>query len=127
MNVSYTPKFLKKRSIENLVATFGGGINFDCTTIQNPPIIKIKWLFTLKHSNVSRLLPYNGSELIIDKLTDDEEGVYECIVSNKIGRSQRIFRLDINPKGSRINFKLNKMIKVYCFFKFSTPYFKYKF
>lgn len=116
VNVSYTPKFLKKRSAENYEMTFGESTTFDCATIQNPQNIKIKWLFAPRHTNTSRHLPHNGSELIIDKLTDDDEGVYECIVSNKIGKSQRKFGLEVNPKGTNLN-----LLQFYTIFSHLAP------
>lgn len=98
ISINYAPKFINKRSVENHVVKFGSDINLDCKTTQKPQVIKIQWKFTTL--NDSKILSHNGSELIIHNINENDEGIYECNIQNKVGKNHRNFAVEIEPKGN---------------------------
>jgi hypothetical protein len=98
LDVQYAPRFLIAHQ-DNLQVPFGSEINLDCTTSENPRRTDIQWTFTPNHMKASRKISYEdeGDNFVTHVL---EEGLYECLVSNKIGSVQRVFNISLVPRGT---------------------------
>lgn len=98
LKVNYAPKF-----VDNILHMarrkifFGDSLTLACATDQSPPILRIQWAFT--QNNRTRELSANDSTIFIQAANEEHEGIYECIVKNRIGKAQRKFNVEVMPRG----------------------------
>lgn len=99
LQINSLPKFKSEIIFEpNQKISYRESLNLMCVTDQSSTV-KTRWLFT-NYLNSSRELSASGTELVINEVNEDHEGVYECIVKNKVGEARRKFNIEIMPKGT---------------------------
>lgn len=100
LQVNSPPKFEEDIPYNvNEKILFGDLLNLTCITVQSPPTEKIQWFFKKNIFNETRELSASGTTLTIYETSDDHEGIYECVVWNKIGEAKRSFNVEILPRG----------------------------
>jgi hypothetical protein len=100
MNVHFSPRFVSNQQSPQLVATFGSLVNLDCATSENPRRDVIQWFFTpQQHETVPPQKIIHNSENYSPQVL--EQGLFECLVSNKIGSVRREFNISLVPRGMR--------------------------
>ncbi|KAG5680582.1 hypothetical protein PVAND_010079 [Polypedilum vanderplanki] len=98
LDVQFSPKFTNNQQNFSSIQIFGAKINLDCKTNENPRKDFVQWFFTPKSSSIKRKIAVNNEDYISQVL---EEGLYECLVSNKIGNVKRSWNISsLIPKES---------------------------
>lgn len=100
LKINFPPKFNASIPfMPNVQVLFGDMLSLSCSTEQSPPLQKIQWFFTKNYTNKSRELAGNSSSFTVREMSDGNEGTYECIVQNRIGKAHRKFIVEVLPKG----------------------------
>ncbi|KAM9318926.1 cell adhesion molecule-related/down-regulated by oncogenes isoform 1-T2 [Pholidichthys leucotaenia] len=87
ISANYTVNVLEPVSVvkgpDNQVVSLGSLARFTCIARGNPPP-NITWLFNADPITPSDRLQISGSELVLSDVTTQDEGVYQCLLDNRV-------------------------------------------
>jgi hypothetical protein len=99
LNIHYAPRFVT--GLTNNSITYGSKVRFDCSTTENPPKSLVTWNFNANNSTKTAVMSgMNESVMEIQEAFEPDEGNYECIIGNELGRVSRQFTISLTPKGN---------------------------
>lgn len=99
ITVEYMPKFLTNEEENREVhVTHGKMFELNCESDELPKG-QVQWFFSSLKKKERTKLPEHESLLIIQAMTEDRQGIYECNVENVHGRIKRSFNVVDIPKG----------------------------
>lgn len=90
----------------------GSFVQFSCATLGNP-VPNITWLFNSSPVLSSPLHQISNSTLRIFSVTAQDQGMYQCVLDNRIGSAQSAARLSIQM-GKNVLFFLQHKKVSYC-------------
>lgn len=60
----------------------------------------VNWRLYPKNSNLTKEFSNHNGILTMEKVQEDHEGLYECLVQNELGEIRRQFSVTLIPKGA---------------------------
>lgn len=84
---------------------YGTKAIFNCSTFENPSKNSLKWFFTQKGLIDSKLISGESKDSLEVEMYENNEGNYECAISNEVGEARRNFTALVVPIGKFV-FKL---------------------
>lgn len=82
------------RGLSDQTVKSGSFVQFNCATSGNP-VPNITWLFNSSPVLSSPRLQISNSTLRIFSVTTQDQGMYQCVLDNRIGSAQSAARLSI--------------------------------
>lgn len=107
LSVQYAPRFVKEVALD-LTVKHGTDQMLSCETNANPEG-SIEWFFTSQNDLERRSLHNNERNLLVRRMNENLQGIYECEVMNSRGRSKRSFLVVDVPKGKTFDFLIEKL------------------
>jgi Immunoglobulin I-set domain len=98
VKVEFAPNFLKGENGKTILrqVKLGEKINLNCETKANPKGT-VKWFFGKSESHLQPLT-LTDDRLKIEKFSLANHGLYECVVENSVGRVNKFFNVNQQPK-----------------------------
>lgn len=101
--VEYSPKFTEATD-NNWKITHGSSFKLSCETDANPKG-QVSWHFTAKGAREPKLnLNNREATFNVERMSESNQGRYECLVENIHGRDSKIFDVTDYPKGENLIF-----------------------
>lgn len=83
---STEPVFVTE-GLSNQIVPSGSSARFTCMAKGNPSP-NITWLFNAEPIAPSHRFRISGSSLVVNDVTSQDEGVFQCLLDNRIGTAQ---------------------------------------
>lgn len=109
--VQFRPNFPDSENHLELNAMIGESIKLDCTTLEHPAAISIKW-YKVDANEIENLLNLSEKVFKIDNFIQKMAGDYFCVIENEIGNATKIFKVNAIPERAPEFENLNNTIKV---------------
>jgi hypothetical protein len=98
--VKFAPRFVYKEKLNQIQVEVIYGANAALTCASDGyPQPTISWFFKSKDRKVEEQLKIEEAILRLEKVDEDREGEYKCLVENSMGRVKRSFEVKNRPKG----------------------------
>lgn len=99
LKVNFPPRFSTDSNTNPII--YGSKAVLDCSSTENPPKTLVKWNFISINSTKPVLIDEkNDSILEIKEAYEKDEGSYECIIENELGKINRNFLISLTPIGN---------------------------
>ena len=101
--LSSTEPVFVTEGLSNQIVPSGSSARFTCMAKGNPSP-NITWLFNAEPIAPSHRFRISGSSLVINDVTSQDEGVFQCLLDNRIGTAQSSGMLTIQSGTYRLSY-----------------------